>query len=54
MYCSVFGDFFPTYFIMMTTRGLRFASNEERTKLLDDNDDNFDVSKSGAKTKFRF
>ena len=45
---------FPTYFIMMTTRGLRFASNEERTKLLDDNDDNFDVSKSGPKTKFRF
>merc|ERR1712062_571819 len=39
---------FPTYFIMMTTRGLRFASNEERTKLLDDNDDNIEVRFSGS------
>ena len=28
---------------MMTSRGIRFAADEERTKLLDDIDDNYEV-----------
>ena len=28
----------------MSSRGIRFATTEERTKLLDDNDDNYEVS----------